>query len=231
MDMLLPRKFEKGHSVRKHGHVATIMIAAESVYSCVLKLDSYPPAAEGANPASKLMHGVTTEDGESLASRPKFNFSSVPMGLPGLEARLPLLFSEGVQRGRLNLETFAAVTSTNPAKLYGLYPRKGVIRVGADADFALFDPAARWTLTHGALHDVLDYSPYEGMDLRGALSTTILRGRVVFHRSGSDDKGEVHAGRGTGEWLPCATPNLLGRGLARAFPCKDDVVLVKASRL
>ena len=85
---------------------------------------------------------------------------TVPMGLPGLETRYPLLYSAGVQGGRISLNTFAAVCATNPAKLYGLYPRKGVIAVGSDADLAIFDPVSSSVITHDDLHDTLDYTPY-----------------------------------------------------------------------
>lgn len=181
---------------------------------------SFAPHSSG-NPAYKLA--------KPLAERA---FTSVPMGLPGLETRLPLLFSAGVQAGRIDLRTFAAVCATNPAKLYGLYPRKGVIAVGADADFAIFDPATHLTLTHAALHDALDYTPYEGMALDGALAFTVLRGEVVFQKGcGGEGSGDVvRAPRGSGQFIASGRPDLLGWA-GGPFPCDSDVVLDKASRL
>jgi dihydropyrimidinase len=94
-------------------------------------------------------------------------FRHIPNGIPGLETRLPLLFSEGVQKGRITLERFVELTATNPAKLYGLYPRKGTIAVGSDADIAIWDREREVTLTNANLHHATDYTPYEGMRLRG----------------------------------------------------------------
>jgi dihydroorotase-like cyclic amidohydrolase len=167
------------------------------------------------------------------------SFASVPMGLPGLETRLPLLFSAGVLADRIDLCTFARVTATNPAKLYGLYPRKGAIRTGADADLALFDPdAPGWTMAHGALHDVLDYTPYEGLPMQGRLRYTVLRGEVVYEHHGGDtstmagmDGGQVRARPGMGHWIATGRPDLLGCAWEGSFPDPRDVVLTRAGRL
>src|SRR4029079_3000933 len=94
-------------------------------------------------------------------------FSKIPNGMPGLETCLPLVFSEGVRRGRLTLEQFVAVSSTNAARIYGLYPRKGVIAPGADADLAIWDPSLRVTITNEQLHHAMDYTPYEGTTVTG----------------------------------------------------------------
>jgi dihydropyrimidinase len=127
-------------------------------------------------------------------------FRAVPNGIPGVETRLPLLFSEGVMAGRLPLESFVALTATNPAKIYGLYPRKGTIAVGADADLVVWDPERAVTLTNALLHHNVDYTPYEGMRLRGWPVVTVSRGEVVC-RDG------VPAGApGRGRFLPCALP-------------------------
>ena len=156
-------------------------------------------------------------------------FASVPMGLPGLETRLPLLFSAGVFEERIDLLTFAAVTATNPAKLYGLHPRKGCIALGADADLALFDPAAApWVMAHSELHDVLDYTPYEGLRMAGGrLTHTVLRGEVVYVAATQ----ELLARRGGGRWVATGQPSLLGCAWEGEFPSQVDVVLDKASRL
>jgi dihydropyrimidinase len=99
--------------------------------------------------------------------------------------------------------------------------------VGADADFALFDPAAHSTLTHSALHDGLDYTPYEGMALDGALVCTVLRGGVVFERGSGGDV--INARRGQGQFLASGAPDLLG--WAGELDRGGDSVLDKASRL
>ena len=138
--------------------------------------------------------------------RARASFRAVPNGIPGVAARLPILFSEGVGKGRITLQDFVALTSTNHARLYGLYPRKGSIAVGADADIALWDPERRVTLTQDLMHHGSDYTPYEGLEVTGWPVTTIVRGRVVF------DGGRPVAEPGHGTFLPrgasgrCAPP-------------------------
>ncbi|MDX2102189.1 MAG: dihydropyrimidinase [Alphaproteobacteria bacterium] len=107
------------------------------------------------------------------------DFKKVPNGVPGLELRMPLLFSEGVGKGRIDIHTFVAVTATNPARLYGLSPRKGSIAVGADADLVIWDPDRAVTVSHSLLHDAMDYTPYEGMQLTGWPIETLCRGVTV----------------------------------------------------
>ncbi len=96
-----------------------------------------------------------------------------------METRLPFLFSEGVMKGRIDLPRFAALTATNHAKLYGLYPQKGTIAVGSDADLTLWDPKERRVITNDALHHGADYTPYEGMVIDGWPVTVILRGQIA----------------------------------------------------
>jgi dihydropyrimidinase len=107
------------------------------------------------------------------------SFRNIPNGIPGIETRLPILFSEGVSKGRISLETFAALTATNHARLYGL-ERKGSIALGQDADIVLWDPARHWTITQDALHHGSDYTPWEGFDVVGKPVRTILRGQTVM---------------------------------------------------
>lgn len=130
------------------------------------------------------------------------SFKWVPNGIPGIETRLPILFSEGVSRGRISLERFVALTSTNPAKLYGLYPKKGSIMIGADADFAIWDPDREVTITQSALHHGSDYTPYEGMEVKGWPVATILRGRVVMR------DGDVVGEKTFGSHLNRTTPDI-----------------------
>jgi dihydropyrimidinase len=114
-----------------------------------------------------------------LTPNGRTSFRWVPNGIPGVGPRLPILFSEGVMKGRIDMETFVAVTATNPAKTYGLYPRKGTIAVGADADITLWDPERKVTLTHALINDGCDYTPYEGMEIEGWPVMTMVRGRKV----------------------------------------------------
>ncbi|WP_077122115.1 dihydropyrimidinase [Agrobacterium rosae] len=114
-----------------------------------------------------------------LNEKGKRNFRWIPNGIPGVATRLPILFSEGVMKGRIDINQFVAVTSTNHAKLYGLYPRKGTIAVGADADIALWDPNKRVTITNDMLHHGADYTPYEGLDIRGWPVRLLLRGKTI----------------------------------------------------
>ncbi|MBP0621278.1 dihydropyrimidinase [Cupriavidus consociatus] len=129
-------------------------------------------------------------------------FQYIPNGIPGLETRLPLLFSAGVNGGRTSVNQFVALTSTNPAKLYGLHPRKGTIAIGADADLVLWDPQREVQIRNADLHHAVDYTPYEGLCVTGWPVTTLVRGKVVAH------EGEVLAEAGHGEFLPCALPEM-----------------------
>lgn len=129
-------------------------------------------------------------------------FRYIPNGIPGLETRLPLLFSEGVRTGRITLNQFVALTATNPARLYGLHPRKGTIAVGADADIAIWDPNKVVTIRNESLHHDVDYTPYEGMQVTGWPTTTLVRGVPVW------DGGEVRGVAGSGLFLPCGRPDM-----------------------
>jgi dihydropyrimidinase len=101
-------------------------------------------------------------------------------GQAGVEMRLPVIFHRGVSEGRLTLERFVDVVSTNPAKIMGLWPRKGQLAVGADADIVVIDPAKEWTVRHEDLHMSPNYSCWEGERLRGKVRTTVLRGSVLY---------------------------------------------------
>jgi dihydropyrimidinase len=119
------------------------------------------------------------DEAGKLNPKGRTSFRWVPNGIPGVAARLPILFSEGVIKGRIDLNRFVALSSTNHAKTYGLYPRKGTIAVGSDADIAIWDPQRKQTLTHSLLHDAADYTPYEGIEITGWPVTTLVRGRFV----------------------------------------------------
>ena len=128
------------------------------------------------------------------------SFAYVPNGIPGLETRMPLLFSEGVGKGRIDLRTFVRLTAANPAWMYGLYPTKGALAVGSDADMVIWDPHREVSITNSMLHHNVDYTPYEGMRITGWPQTTISRGVVVC------DRGDLKVEAGRGEFLRCATP-------------------------
>ncbi|KAF1048625.1 MAG: D-hydantoinase [Herbaspirillum frisingense] len=128
-------------------------------------------------------------------------FRYIPNGTPGLETRMPILFSEGVGKGRIDLNRFVALTATDPAKMYGLYPRKGTIAIGSDADIAIWDPHKEVTVRNEMLHHHVDYTPYEGMRLTGWPETTISRGEVVW------EDGRVLGAVGRGQFLACGLPD------------------------
>jgi dihydropyrimidinase len=140
------------------------------------------------------------EKGKST-SRGRESFRYVPNGIPGVETRLPILFSEGVNKGRISLEQFVAYTSTNHARMYGLYPKKGTIAPGSDADIVLWDPNRRTRISHEILHDACDYTPYEGLEVTGWPVLTMVRGRVVVR------DGELVGAKGFGQHLPRQRPS------------------------
>jgi dihydropyrimidinase len=137
------------------------------------------------DPEGKMKHGRNAP------------FKKVANGVPGLELRMALLFSEGVGKGRIDLCRFVAVTATNAAKLYGLYPRKGTIAVGSDADLAIWDADREVTIAQSQLHDAMDYSPYEGRKIKGWPVMTLLRGEPVAQ------DGEFVGAAGKGRFLRC----------------------------
>lgn len=119
----------------------------------------------------------------------------IPHGAPGIETRVPLLFSEGVSKGRISLTRFVEIMATNPAKLVGLYPRKGTLAVGSDADIMILDPEKEFTIRQDTLHSKTDYTPYEGWKVKGYPITTISRGTVLVQ------DGEVVVEAGHGQFL------------------------------
>ncbi|MEO9176382.1 MAG: amidohydrolase family protein [Gaiellales bacterium] len=118
------------------------------------------------------------------AARPApTSFVGAPMGLPGLELRLPLVLSEGLRRG-VPIEMLVAVLASGPARSFGIYPQKGALAVGSDADIVVWDPGVAGTVRATDLHDGLGHTPYEGLPLAGAVRLTVLRG-VVIVRDGA----------------------------------------------
>jgi dihydropyrimidinase len=127
--------------------------------------------------------------------RGRNSFAQIPNGAPGIETRVPLLFSEGVGKGRLSAQRFVQVCATEPARLFGLYPRKGAIAVGSDADLVIYDPHKQLTLSANMLHQRVDYCPYEGTVVQGYPRTVLLRGHVIV------DGGEFVGRAGQGEFV------------------------------
>lgn len=130
------------------------------------------------------------------------SFRHIPNGIPGVETRMPILFSEGVMKGRIDLPRFVALTATNHARTYGLYPEKGTIAIGSDADIAIWDPSVKKTIRHADLHDGADYTPYEGVEVTGWPTTVILRGRVMIRN------GELVGRKGDGQYQTARTRTL-----------------------
>ena len=127
-------------------------------------------------------------------------FYGVPGGLPGLETRLLAMYSLGIDTGRISLSRLAEMTAELPAKLYGLYPQKGTLKVGSDGDMVLLDPARKTTITAAKLHERADYTPFEGMCATASLDKTIARGKVIVD-------GETFLGKeGEGQLLKRELP-------------------------
>lgn len=124
------------------------------------------------------------------------DFTKIPMGLPGLETLLPLTYTHGVLGGRLSLEAMCQKLATNPAKIMGLYPRKGAIEVGADADLAIIHPTSTIVVDPATMETNADWSPYQGWPLAGFARTTLSRGEVIV------DNYAVTGREGRGQWLP-----------------------------
>ncbi len=122
----------------------------------------------------------------------KEDFRKCPNGIAGVESRMSLMFSEGVSKKRITLNKFVEITSTNPAKIFGLYPKKGSLSIGSDADFVLFDPNKKDTITHKNLHENVDYTGYEGFEVKGCPVMTISRGEIIAENNNFTSK----AGRG-----------------------------------
>jgi dihydropyrimidinase len=123
------------------------------------------------------------------------DFRKIPNGAAGIENRLSLLYTYGVLEGKIDLHEFVSLTSTRAAKIFGLYPRKGSIAVGSDADLVVWDPAATGTISARTHHHRCDRSIYEGFGIKGMPSTVIVAGRVAFHR------GKLDVERGSGRFL------------------------------
>ena len=123
------------------------------------------------------------------------DFSKIPNGHPAIEHRMELLFSEGVNKGKITLNKYVEVACTNPAKIFGMFPRKGAIAIGSDADILLMDPKAKHTLSASSHHMNVDYSAYEGWELTGKVKTVLLRGKIAI------DNGKCFVEKGYGKFI------------------------------
>jgi dihydropyrimidinase len=135
---------------------------------------------------------------ETQKTRGRDDFSRIPGGAPGIETRLVLLYTHGVRSGRLTAERWVEVCCTEPARRFGLAPRKGTLAVGADADVVIFDPERQVTLAAEALHQNVDYTPYEDWEVKGYPVTALSRGEVVVR------DGEFVGAAGRGQFLRTA---------------------------
>jgi len=125
----------------------------------------------------------------------KDDFSKIPNGAPGIETRLMLVWDGGVRTGKIDMHRFVEIVSTNPAKMFGLWPRKGTIAVGSDGDLVLFDPEKETTLSAKGLHMKVDYNPYEGRRVKGGPAMVLSRGEVIV------DHGQFKAKKGRGQFV------------------------------
>ncbi|MGQ0570286.1 MAG: dihydropyrimidinase [Armatimonadota bacterium] len=164
-----------------------------------------PPLREAAD-VRAIWHGLRNGDIQCFCSDhapwtlkqkldPALDVSTIRQGVADLETLLPMLYSEGVRGNRVSLSRFVELTSTNVAKLFGMYPQKGTIAVGSDADLVVWDPQARRTIDGATMQSKAGYSAYDGWDVQGWPAYTISRGEVVL------EEGRITARRGRGQWV------------------------------
>ncbi|HVS84856.1 MAG TPA: dihydropyrimidinase, partial [Gaiellaceae bacterium] len=165
-----------------------------------------PPARDAANHdvlwdavRTEALSAISTDhcaflwDGQKTLG--KDDFTKIPNGGPGLEDRLKMIHHFGVNEGRISLNRMVDLLATQPAKLFGLYPRKGTVAVGSDADLVIFDPERRETLSAAGSHSKCDYNLYEGTEVVGAPELVLLRGNVIV------ENGEFHGAPGSGRFV------------------------------
>ncbi len=164
-----------------------------------------PPLREAADQEA-LWRGLAGGDLQVVATdhcpftladkaRGRNDFSKIPNGAPGIETRMMLLWDGGVRAGRIDAQRFVELTAAGPARLFGLWPRKGTIAVGSDADLVIWDPERETRLSVETLHMRVDYSPYEGRVVHGGPSVVMSRGEVLV------DRGEWKGRAGRGQFL------------------------------
>src|SRR5947207_8403672 len=169
-----------------------------------------PPLREKANQA-ELWKGLKMDDLQVISTDHcpfcmkeqkelgRGAFTKIPNGAPGVEHRVPLIYNGGVVENRISLNRFVELTSTAAAKMFGLFPRKGTIAVGSDADIVIFDANKEQTLGAATHHMNVDYSAYEGKTIKGTVETVLSRGKVVI------ENGEFKGRAGNGQFLKRGT--------------------------
>jgi dihydropyrimidinase len=130
------------------------------------------------------------------------DFSKIPNGMPGVEPRMALMYNGGVVEGRISLNRFVEITATTPAKMFGMYPKKGTIAVGSDADILVFDPKGSHTISVETHHMDVDYSAYEGWEMKGKVDTVMSKGKVII----ADE--QYHGSPGDGEYIARGTSQM-----------------------
>jgi dihydropyrimidinase len=125
----------------------------------------------------------------------KDDFSKIPNGAPGIETRQMLVWDGGVSQGRIDVHRFVELVSTNPARMFGLWPKKGTLAIGSDGDIVVWDPEKEVTLSAKTLHMRVDYNPYEGRVVKGAPAVVLSRGEVIV------DHGEFKGTKGRGQFV------------------------------
>jgi len=133
----------------------------------------------------------------------KDNFSKIPNGHPAIEHRMEFMYSEGVRKGKISLTKFVEICSTNAAKIFGMYPRKGTIAIGADADIVIFDPSKKHVISADTHHMNCDYSGYEGWEVTGKTELVLLRGQIAI----ADN--QCHLKPGDGKFIPRGKSSLI----------------------
>ena len=124
------------------------------------------------------------------------NIFDVPFGMSSVETLLPLTYWEGAAKGRISFPRMAQILAENPARRFGLYPRKGSLQRGADADIVIFDPNEEWTISAAGLHTAADFTPYEGWRIKGRVVSVLLRGEVLL------ESGKLTKAPGVGRFVP-----------------------------
>ena len=169
-----------------------------------------PPLREKKNQA-ELWKGLKTDDLQVISTDHcpfcmkeqkelgRGDFTKIPNGAPGVEHRVPLIYNGGVVENRISLNRFVELTSTAAAKMFGLFPRKGTIAVGSDADIVIFDPEKEQTISAKTHHMNVDYSAYEGRSIKGVVETVLSRGKVVI------ENGQFKGKAGDGQFLKRGT--------------------------
>ena len=169
-----------------------------------------PPLREKSNQA-ELWKGIKMDDLQVISTDHcpfcmkeqkelgRGDFTKIPNGAPGVEHRVPLIYNGGVVENRISLNRFVELTSTAAAKMFGMFPKKGTIAVGSDADIVIFDPDKEQTISAQTHHMNVDYSAYEGRTIRGVVETVLSRGKVVI------DQGEFTGKAGNGKFVKRGT--------------------------